>query len=93
MAIIVAQHQINDPEKFFALSNEVVENVPSGIRARQFCPSADRTQAVCLWEADSVDALRGYLDSIAGRDVTDNTYYLVNEEYALGLPQEAATSA
>jgi hypothetical protein len=93
MATIVVQHRINDPEKFFGLTAEVTENAPAGVRPRQFCPSQDRTQAVCLWEADTVDALRGYLDSIAGADVTENSYFVINEEYAFGLPEQAATSA
>lgn len=93
MAIIVAQHRINDPEKFFGLTAEVTENSPAGVRPRQFCPSEDRTQAVCLWEAPSLDTLREYLDSIAGTDVTENSYFVINEEYAFGLPEQAATTA
>ena len=93
MATIVVQHRINDPEKFFGLTEEVTGNAPAGVRPRQFCPSQDRTEAVCLWEADSVDALRRYLDSIAGTDVTENSYFVINEEYAFGLPEHAATSA
>jgi hypothetical protein len=91
MATIVVQHRINDPEKFFGLTTEVTENAPAGVHPRQFCPSQDRTQAVCLWEADTVDALRGYLDSIAGADVTENSYFVINEAYAFGLPEQAAT--
>jgi hypothetical protein len=93
MATIVVQHRITDPEKFFGLTAEVTENTPAGVRPLQFCPSQDRTQAVCLWEAGSVDALREYLDSIAGTDVTENSYFAVDDEYAFGLPASAATSA
>lgn len=93
MSTIVVKHQINDPAKFFGLTEEVTGNTPAGVRPRQFCPSEDRTQAVCLWEADSVEALREYLDSIAGNEVTENSYFVVNEEYAFGLPEQAATSA
>jgi hypothetical protein len=91
MATIVAQHRIHDPEKFFGLTEEVTENAPPGVRPRQL--SQDRTEAVCLWEADSVDTLRRYLDSIAGTDVTENTYFVIDEQYAFGLPEPAATGA
>jgi hypothetical protein len=73
MATIVVQHRINDPEKFFGLTEEVTGGAPAGVRPRQFCPSEDKTAAVCLWEADTLDGLREYLDSMAGAEVTENT--------------------
>ena len=93
MATIAVQHRINNAEKFFGLTPEVVENAPAGIQPRQFCPSTDKTQAMCLWEADSVDAVRGYLDSIAGTDVTENSYFVIDEEQAFGLPQQTAATS
>jgi hypothetical protein len=93
MASIIVQHQIKDPEKFFGLTEEVTGNVPPGVRVRQFCPSEDRTRAVCLWEAESLDALREYCDRFAGPEVVENEYYVVDEELAFGLPEQAATSA
>jgi hypothetical protein len=92
MATIVVKHRINDPERFFGLTDEVTGNAPAAVRPRQFCPSRDKTEAVCLWEADSVEALRGYLDSIAGTDVTENSYFEIDEEHAFGLPEQAQTS-
>jgi len=93
MASIIAQHQIKDPETFFGLTEEVLGNVPPGVQVRQFCPSEDKSRPVCLWEAPSMEALRSYLDPIAGPEVTENLYYVVDEESAFGLPQEAAASA
>jgi hypothetical protein len=93
MATIVVQHRINDPEKFFGLTQEVTGGAPAGVRPRQFCPSEDKTAAVCLWEADTLEGLREYLDSMAGAEVTENTYYVVDEQFAFGLPEQAAASA
>jgi hypothetical protein len=93
MATIVVQHRINDPGKFFGLTDEVTGNAPAGVRPRQFCPSEDKTAAVCIWEAGTLDGLRNYLDSIAGPEVTENTYYVVDERHAFGLPEQAAASA
>jgi hypothetical protein len=90
---IVAQHRITDPEKFFSMSaDEVAENAPSGVELRQVFPSDDRSVAVCLWEADSVDKVRGYVDP-ATEGASDNTYFEVNKEYAMGLPEAAGASA
>ena len=93
MATIVAQHQIKDTDRFFGLTEEVTDT-PDGLRVLQFCPSADGTRAVCLWEAGSLEALQEYLDAVPGGDeITENSYYVVDEEKAFELPERAATSA
>jgi hypothetical protein len=90
---VVAQHRIKDPEKFFSTTpQEVGENAPPGVQGRQFYPGQDRIAAVCLWEADSIDAVREYVDSATGES-SENTYFEVNTEYAMGLPEAAAASA
>ena len=48
--------------------------------------------AVCLWEGDSIDAIREYVDSVTG-DASENAYFEINSEYAFGLPESAAASA
>ena len=90
---VVVQHRITDPERFFSGDpQEIAEGGPSGVKGRQFFPSQDRSAAVCLWEADSIDDVRDYVDSVTG-DSSQNTYFEVNTEYAMGLPEAAAASA
>jgi hypothetical protein len=90
---VVVQHRINDPERFFSGDpQEIAANAPSGVRGRQFFPSMDRSAAVCLWEGDSIDAVRDYVDSVTG-DSSQNTYFEVNTEYAMGLPEAASAGA
>jgi hypothetical protein len=83
---VVAKHRIKDPERFFSLSQEAAENAPPGVYGRQFCPSRDRTEAVCLWEADSVEAVRDYLDSLTG-EASENGYFPVSSQHAIGIPE------
>ncbi len=46
---IVVLHRITDPDEFFSYdAQEVSENAPSDVQARQFFPSQDKTSAVCL---------------------------------------------
>ena len=92
MAKIVVQHQITDPETFFSRTEEVVGNVPAGVSALQFCPSQDHAQATCLWEGDSLEAVRRYVDSCS-EGVSENTYFEVDEQNAFGLQQAAAAGA
>jgi hypothetical protein len=83
---VVAKHRIKDADRFFSLSRTAAENAPPRVHGRQFCPSRDRTEAVCLWEADSLEAVRDYLDSLAG-DASDNAYFPVSTESAIGIPE------
>jgi hypothetical protein len=45
--------------------------------------------AVCLWEADSIGTLRDYLDQVTA-GASENAYFEVDADRALGLPQAAA---
>jgi hypothetical protein len=90
---VVIQHRIKDPERFFSGDPEqVATGGPPGIRGRQFFVSQDRSAAVCLWEADSVESLRDYMEGLTG-DSADNTYFEVNPEMSMGLPEAARASA
>jgi hypothetical protein len=90
---VVVHHRITDSEKFFsANAEEVAGGGPPGVSGRQFFPSQDRSVAVCLWETPSIDALREYLDP-ATAGMSANTYFEVDEERALGLPETAAAGA
>ena len=90
---VVVQHRITDPEKFKSMNaEEVAGGGPPGVQARQFFPSQDASVAVCLWEADSIDAVRDYLDP-ATEGVAENTYFEVDTQRAMGLPEAAAAGA
>jgi hypothetical protein len=90
---VVIQHRIKDPDRFFAGDpEEVATGGPSGVRGRQFFVSQDKSSAVCLWEADSVETLRDYMDGLTG-DSAENTYFEVDTEISIGLPEAAQASA
>ena len=90
---IVVQHRITDREKFFsANAEEVAGGGPPGVQGRQFFPGQDGSAAVCLWEAPSIDTLREYLDP-ATEGMAENTYFEVDAERAMGLPETAAAGA
>jgi hypothetical protein len=81
---VIVEHQIHDPQAFFGMAPP-----PAGVEGRQMLPSRDKAACVCLFEADSIDAVRDYIDPQT-RGVSDNTYFEVDSEHALGLPQSAA---
>ena len=85
---IVAQHRVKNPDRFWSASPQG----PGAPRLQAAYPSLDKSKGVCLWEADSIDSLRNYLDP-ATAGVTENTYFEVDGERATGLPEAAAAGA
>ena len=83
---VTAIHDISDPEKFWGAA-ETTE-IPEGIVLHDVFPNADDTRAVCLWEADSVEAVQSLFDGTVG-DVSRNEFYDVNAQKAQGLPTSA----
>jgi hypothetical protein len=82
---IVAEHDITNKEAFLGSAKQVVEGVPQGLKPVQFLPSTDSTRAVCLWEAQSVEAVKNYLEPKIGNSAR-NTYYAIDSKAAIGLP-------
>jgi hypothetical protein len=87
-------HQVKDAQAFLSRGERLAapSNAPPEVIPRQFCPSKDVSTATCVWEAGSLDAVRDYIDSTLG-DSSDNTYFEINTEYALGLPEPASAQA
>jgi hypothetical protein len=83
---VIAKHRIKDATRFFSLAQVAAEQAPPGVHGRQFCPSRDQTEAVCLWEADSVETVEYYLDSLVGA-ASENAYFQVSTEHAIGIPE------
>jgi hypothetical protein len=90
---VFVHHTIKDAETAFARGERLLAGTgaPAGVRVLQFCPSRDRSQVMCIWEADGVDAVRDYVDSTLG-DASDNAYFEIDGTVALGLPQPVGTA-
>lgn len=88
----VVRHRITDSERFLATDpQDIAGNAPAGLEVHHFLPARDASVADCLWEAPSLDGLRGYLDE-ATRGIAENTYFEVDSEAAMGLPQSAPSA-
>ena len=87
---VTVHHTITDPKKWEQLSKDMgtmVEQgrVPNGLKGLMYLPTVDGRKADCLWEAQSVDALRNFLDRQIGT-AARNEYYQINTDAAFGLP-------
>ena len=83
-------HRISDPQAAQENGQPLFEQ-HEGVRLLQFCPSQDFKTATCIWEADSVDAVRDWVDPTLG-DASEQTYFEVNTEQAVGLSETAAAA-
>ena len=60
-------------------------DLPEGLQLPTVAPSPDGKRAICIWEADSVDSVRSFVDT-ASEGMATNEYFEVNEQNAQGLP-------
>jgi len=93
---VVVHHRFNDPTTASARGEKLILNqsAPIGVVGLQFYPAEDGSEAVCLWEAPSVESVQTYVDSTLG-DSSSNACFAVNAEQAfadrpLGLQEAAA---
>jgi hypothetical protein len=91
---LVVHHTITDPETAFARGQDLLagNGAPPGVRAREFYPSRDKADVFCLWEGNSLDEVRDYVDATMG-DASRQAYFEVDAEIARGLPDLAASQA
>jgi hypothetical protein len=81
---IAIVHDIHDPTTFQQRAEQVFP-LPEGLHVHKFFPSTKLDQAVCLYEAPSVDQLREYLDGTLG-DASTQRYFPVAEDHSIGMP-------
>lgn len=83
--LIIAHHNISDPDAFWGKAKEVTANLPARLKVQSVFPSKDGRTGTCIWEADSVQEVQQFLDKNAGQ-YAKNYCYEVNVEQAMGLP-------
>ena len=80
--LVIAHHNINDPENFWAGAKEVSKNLPANLKIRRIYPAKDGNTGTCLWEADSAQEVQQFLDKVAGQ-FAKNLCYEVDVENAI----------
>ena len=95
---VSVHHIIKDPQKWAQVTTKMMTmleqgRLPQGLKALMYLPGTDGRKADCLWEAQSVDALKNFLEPAIGSAAT-NDYFQINAQAAIGLPgQEAMRKA
>ena len=83
---VVVEHHVSDPGKFWQIAQEMMPNLPEGLKLPSVFPAADGSEAICLWEADSVGSVKSFLEPAIGH-VSKNDYFEVDTANAVGLPK------
>jgi hypothetical protein len=90
---VSVHHVIKDSQKWDQITSNMTTaveqgKVPNGLKGLMYLPGIDGRKADCLWEANSVEALRSFLDREIGSAAT-NEYFQIDATQAFGLPQPA----
>lgn len=77
---IVVNHTINDPAKFWSAAESATTGLPAGMNVIHTFPAPDGRKAVCVWEAQSVDAVRNFLDPATAGSARNEYFQALNKE-------------
>ena len=81
---IAVVHHIVDKVQWAAAALDVMTHLPSGARPVFYIPSRDLSKAVCVWQTDSPEAVKKYLEAKTTA-FCRNEYYIVDETSSVGL--------
>jgi hypothetical protein len=90
-------HVINDPQKWEQTKQSVMSKIqsgtlPPGLKPVLLVPGTNRKVTFCIWEADSIEDVRRFIDRESG-SAARNEYFEVDTKNAIGLPEHAAAGA
>jgi hypothetical protein len=77
---VVVNHQINDPARFWATAESATAGLPKGLNVIHTLAAPDGRRAVCVWEADSVEAVRNFLDPATAGTARNEYFQALNKE-------------
>ena len=83
--LVIAHHNISDPERFWLTAEETTKNLPGSLKVIGVYPSQDAKTGTCLWEAENAREVQEFLDQNAGQ-YAKNFCYEVNVEKSMGIP-------
>jgi hypothetical protein len=86
-------HTINDAQKWEQTKKSVMSKIeagtlPAGLKPVLLVPGTNHKVTFCVWEADSIDNLKRFIDRESG-SAARNEYFEVDAKNAIGLPEPA----
>ena len=88
---VIVNHQINDTSRFWDTARSATASLPPNLKLHHTFPSPDGRRAVCVWEADTVNAVRDFLDP-ATAGMARNDYFEAPNKEGVSLPTLAGAA-
>ncbi len=84
---VLVHHTVHDPAQFWSTAQTAIPNIPPTMKLHHTLSARDGTRASCLWEADSIDAVRDFLEPALGA-VSTNEYREAENREGIALPTQ-----
>ena len=87
---ITVHHKITNPQKWEQASKNIMALaeqglLPQGLKGLMYLPSVDGRNADCVWEANSVEALKSFMERETASGAK-NEYFQIDDAKSFGLP-------
>ena len=87
---IAVHHKITNPQKWEQATKHIMTMaeqglLPQGMKGLMFLPAVEGRHADCVWEANSVEALKSFIERETGNGAK-NEYFQIDDDMAFGLP-------
>lgn len=82
---VAVHHSVDDPDVFWETVGESIPELPEEFTLHHCLPDENGSEAVCVWEAPSVDAVRTLIEDAVG-EVSTNDYIEVESSTGVHLP-------
>jgi hypothetical protein len=89
---ILVQHSISDPAATWKRVQQRRASEPPQFKLHHSIPTPDGSHAICIWEAESISALKNYLDPALGPAAKNEYFEVVNKE-GVAFPTALAAAA
>jgi hypothetical protein len=92
---VLVHHNVTAPENFWATAQAALDSLPAELQLHHTLSARDGRRATCLWEANSVEAVREFLEPALGA-YSQNEYSEAENREGVVVPaamQKKATTA
>lgn len=80
---VLAHHTIHNPDRYWATAQEA--DIPAALQLHVCIPARDGSHATCLWEGESVEGVKSFIESLLG-DVSTNEYFEAENREGIAMP-------
>lgn len=86
---VAVHHRITDTDNYWSTVKQAAANLPGDLKLHHCLPTADGREAMCVWEGNSVDAVRSFVEEGVG-DYSNNEYWEVEQKEGVHLPSRVS---